>query len=249
MWTIKEPFDIIPFESKFLNKEGVEIPNFRASRLVSCYWDFYREYITNSEAIPISDSLNDIFDQGNVVHFTDECLTSGAKEVIEVEKEMKILHHSERFSLSGHIDYLKMDTMGFYIEDLKSCKLPSFYYFIKCIDEGLSEDYLYQMGVYAYELYVYIGVYIKRGVITRIYKGDDNDYRRIRMSIEDRLPSLEEMRSFILQHPVILCVLGYITEERLIELCIIQMRGQEWKCGNCQYKSTKECPVFTAIGG
>lgn len=258
-----DDFEPIPFNEKVLDENGNEVPNFRISRLVSCYWDYHRDFKTNPPPLPISDELDDIFTTGSKEHYEDQVLMKGAKCIIDIESRkvsgdtggMKLKHKSGTFTITGHIDYLKFDLRaGIYIEDLKSCKLNSFYYFVKCIEHGLSDDYKYQLGGYAYMLAHYIGYYIDRGVITRILKRekDSLDKRIIRMSVEDRIPNENDVKIFILKHPVILCEMGLIDENKLINLCIQQMAGENWKCTSCGYnpnvcKDTSQCPIYPKI--
>lgn len=241
-----DDFEVIPFNEKVYDDDGNEVPNFRASRLVSCYWDSLRDHKTDPEPLPITDELDAIFSVGSKEHYEDEVLTRGAKHIEESEKEMKLIHKSGRFTISGHFDYKKWDMYGMYYEDLKTCKLEGFYYFVKCIEVGLSKDYIKQLSVYAYQDAHYTGYYLDRGVVTRILKRKKGakDTRIIRMSIEDKLMTFDETKDFILRHPVILCLMGIIDEERLVELCKVQMEGTKWKCTNCQYANKiSECPV------
>jgi len=245
-----DDFETIPFKEKVLDDEGNEVPNFRASRMVSCYWSSYRDHKNGVEPLPITDELDEIFTIGSKEHYDDEVLTEGARNIVESEKEMKLVHKSGKFTITGHFDYKKFDFYGMYYEDLKTCKVESFRYFIKSIDEGLSKDYIHQLSIYAYEDAHYIGYYIERGVVTRILKRKKyaSDKRIIRMSIEDKLLPPEKVREFILRHPVILCVMGMIDEAKLIALCKIQMAKEKWKCTNCQYANNiKECPVYATL--
>lgn len=244
-----DDFEVIDFNEKVLDENGNELPNFRASRLISCYWSSYRDHKNDEEPLPISDELDVIFTVGSKEHYEDEVLTRGAGNIAESEKEMKLLHKSKRFTISGHFDYKKFDMFGMYYEDLKTSKVEGFYFFVKCVETGLSKDYIRQLSIYAYEDAHYTGYYVDRGVVTRVLKRlkGTKDTRIIRMSIEDKLMSFDETREFILRHPVILTVMGVIDEERLIELCKVQMVGTGWKCTNCQYKTTKECSVFATL--
>ena len=245
-----DDFEPIPFKEKVLDENGNEVPNFRASRLVGCYWSSYRDYRNGEEPLPITDELDEIFSVGSKEHYEDEVLSDGARNIIEKEKEMKLKHKSGKFTISGHFDYKKFDLFGVYYEDLKTCKVEGFHYFAKSIDEGLSKDYIHQLSTYAYEDSHYTGYYVDRGVVTKVLKRKKYtaDKRIIRMSIEDRLLPFDKIREFILRHPVILTVMEMIDEAKLIGLCKVQMKKDKWKCTNCQYANNNaECPIYATI--
>lgn len=202
------------------------------SRLSSCpenYW----EDLKNPQRI--SETLNQIFDDGNDVHDEREILTDGARKNIKLEGPIKIMHESGLFILKGTPDARLFDFNGRYIKDYKTTERGGFYYFLK---EGWSEDYRKQLSGYAYLVYVKTGVYIQDGVIEKVDKKNPRAY----MGLPDKLYELPKTRNFILKHPVILRWFGKITEEQFIQICIGLMKDEKWKCNNCSYKET--CKVY-----
>lgn len=244
---MNEPFEFIPYNQQIIDPEtGKEVPNFRCSRLVSCY-EAYNNDLDEEKKQDITDEYSDIADEGHEVHEEDNILTEGSRNIIDREEELKLVHKSKKFTLTGHLDYNKFDfgIPARYIEDLKSCKKESFFFFLQCIEKGLGNDYITQLSEYSYMKYIKCGIYHIRGVVTRIKKRTDDDKRIIRMSIEDKLYDKIYMRKFFTSHPVILFKLGYIKYEQLKQLCITQMKDQSWKCTNCQYSKT--CTIKESI--
>lgn len=236
------PFKSIPYSEKVIDpKTGEEVPNFRWSRFASsCYWEYYMDF---KDPQPITDELNNIFDIGTTVHHQDNVLYKGAKCIEATEIEMKIVHEKRLFTMSAHADYVKFDFNGLYIEDMKSCKENAFFYFVKCITNGLSKDYIKQLSGYSFMYYIHKGgVRVEKGVIRRIQK----DNTRNQMAIEDNLMSIEKMLKFVKTHPVLLCMLGIIKEDKLIEKCKVQMEGEKWKCSNCSRREM-DCPVYPTL--
>lgn len=196
--------------------------------------------------MPITDELSDIFDLGNEVHREEEYLRLGARNILECEEYFRIIHESDEWGVAGLLDYDKLSFKGAYIEDLKSTKFGGFYFFLK---ESVKPEDRRQMSIYAYMKYVHTGTKRTRGVITKIDKEEPLN----RMSLVADLMSIDEVRKFLLNHPVVLVILGKITEEKLIEICTAKMRPEvnqktleHWRCGNCQY-ADGTCPVRQGI--
>lgn len=241
---MKEPFKRIDKDVEILDDDGDPIPIFSISRFSSCDWNHYCD-ITEEYAKPLTDELSEIFDLGNEIHEEDEELTRGSRNIIGCEEYMRIIHESERYGLSGLLDYHKYNFHTAYIEDLKSTSKGGFYFFLR---EGVNNDYKKQLSGYAYLKYIHTGVWRNIGVITKIDK--ENPLNRISLSTE--LFTKEQMRDFYACHPVILAKLGDITEEKLINICaqkIIRENEKDplkwWKCRNCQYN--EGCPVRQEI--
>lgn len=205
------------------------ITNFNVSRLNSCYWNYYRDL---TDPLPITPELEEIFSKGREVHSIVEKYKKGAREIIGSEKYIKIIHRDKLFSLSGRYDFLKYDITGRYIEDLKSTKPGGFYFFLK---QGLSSDYIIQLSLYAFLLYIKKGYRITNGVITKV----DKENIRNKISLEGPLMTIEEIEEFIITHPVILKMMDPGFD--IIEVTYEQMKDSWWKCTNCQYK--EGCPI------
>lgn len=231
---MNEPFKIVKRE------EYSEIPSFSATKLIGEYWS---SYLNITDPKPISDALNEIFDKGNKVHNEDEVLNHGARRVVSCEKYIKAIHESEFYAISGFHDYIKISFKGLYIEDLKSCQPGGLYYFLK---EGIGKTHVLQLSFYAYLYYIETGVFISTGVITKIDK--ENTLRRISLATQLYPPAF--MRDWITNHPLILSVIGKISEEEFLEKCYHNIkelapdyfagkRKSIWLCGNCQYKPCK----------
>ena len=238
---MNEPFRESSKDEKILNKDGNPIPIFSASRFPNCDWNHYCDK-TPRLTKPIKDELSIIFDDGIEVHEEEEYLRDGARNILEHEKYHRIVHESETWGVSGLLDYDKICFRYPYIEDLKSTKFGGFYFFLK---EGIKTDNKIQMSIYAYLKYVCTGVQRKKGVITKIDKEEPLN----RISLVTDLFLISEIRNFLVNNPVVLCILGKINEEQLIEACIQKMRpevnkktGEHWQCLNCQY-ATGDCPV------
>lgn len=237
------PFRRSSRDEVLLGAHKKPIPIFSASRFSSCDWNHYRDIV---DPLPITDELSEIFDMGNVVHRSEEYLRKGAKGVLECEEYLRIIHESETWGVAGMLDYDMLSFNGAYIEDLKSTKMGGFYFFLK---EGVNKDNKIQMSIYSFMKYVCTGVWRDTGVITKIDK--ENPLNRIALSTD--LYSIEEISDFLVRHPVKRCVLGEITPEQLIAVCIGKMRlevnggtGEHWRCGNCQY-ADGTCPVRQAL--
>jgi len=237
---MKEPFRIIGRE------EYPEVPSFGGSSFGGCYWATYRKH---TDPLPITEELNQIFDMGNEVHHEDEVLNMDAKRGVSCEEYIKALHESEKFAISGFHDYIKMDFRGLYLEDLKSGKFGSFYFFLK---EGMKRDYIIQLSTYAYLYYIKNGVYIKKGVITKI----DKENTRNRLSLETDLMPREEIAEFLLNFPVIHAILGELRKVDFWDVCFEQIglldpkykngnKKSPWVCMNCQYSKT--CELYDYI--
>lgn len=254
---MKEPFFEISYNPhpsvKYIEGKRTKIMNFRSSQLNGC---FYKEYLKKIKGLKyeISPQLSDIFDLGSDVHEEDELLMEGAKCVIASEEEMKIMHNSRDFTVSGHFDYLLFDFNGRYIKDLKTTKTWGLFYFIKdfIIDKKFPLDNKIQLSTYAYIWYVIKQYYIDHGVIEKIAK--DREDRRVRVSLSTKLFTSDYMRNYILEHPVILAhrFPEKYDENYVIGRAIDQMshednlnKGKCWKCGNCQFREIEgeECEV------
>ena len=149
---------------------------------------------------------------------------------------MKIIHESKKYTISGHNDFLKFDFKGRYLEDLKSTKFESFYFFLK---KEIDRAYTLQLSIYAYLIYVEKGFPIDSGVITKI----DKMNTRNRLSREFKLLDVSTIRTFLEKHPVILFVLEEINKKEFLNECKNQMTEKEtWRCGYCQYQ--KSCEVI-----
>jgi len=201
---MKEPFKSIE------RNEHEEVPSFSATKLVGCYFSSHKN-MTDPE--PITNELNDIFDKGNNVHWEDEVLNIGSKRVISCEEYIKALHESGLFAISGFHDYLKMDFRGPYLEDLKSTKRGGFYFFLQ---DGINEQQRNQLSFYAYLYYIKTGVFLNKGVITKINK----ENTRERISLETNLFTPESMRNFVEEHPLILYTIGEISTKEFYAACI-----------------------------
>ena len=116
---MKEPFRNIYFYDKTFK----DSQNFRTSLLSTCPNAYYK-LITDPK--PYSEESYQNFEKGSEIHNDIELLQSGARNIIDSEKAMKIIHISNKYTISGHFDYLKFDLKGRFIEDLKSSKLGSF---------------------------------------------------------------------------------------------------------------------------
>lgn len=243
------PFRKSSPDEVILDENGNPIPIFSASRFSSCDWNHYCD-ITPEKEKPITDALSDIFDDGNEVHEEDEELTKGARNILRCEDYMRIVYIPDGIPLwgvAGLLDYDKFCWQFPYIEDLKSTSFNGLYFFLKEYDkkEGVKKDYKIQMSIYKFMKYVIFGVKRKFGVITRI----DKECITNRISLTTPLYEIADMFKFLTNHPVILCKIGKITEEQLIQRTIKKLRpevnkntGEYWKCGNCQY-ADGNCPV------
>ncbi len=236
---MNKPFRQSSREEKLLDKNGEPIPIFSASKFSSCDWDHYK---SKKDPRPVQDELSEIFDKGNVVHREEEYLRQGARNVLECEEYIRIVHTSEEWGVAGLLDYDKLNFNGGYIEDLKSTKFGGFYFFLK---EGINDDNKIQMSIYAFMKYVVSGVARNRGVITKIDKEEPLN----RMSLVGDLHSADYMNNWLIVHPVVNTFLGKLSEEQLIQYCIRKLRpqvnkksGEYWKCGNCAY-ADGSCPV------
>lgn len=202
--------------------------------------------------MPITDDLSEIFDIGSEIHESEEFYRAGARGIIESELYRRIIHQSGKYAIGGKLDFYMAFILGKYIEDLKSTKKGGFFYFLK---EGVNDDNKLQISIYAYIKYIHTSIITKIGVITKIDKEDPLN----KISLSTSLYTIEDVRKFLEQHPVILCTLGDITVEQLIESTANKIRpevnkktGEYWKCTNCQYNTangiTKElCPVRQQI--
>lgn len=246
---MKEPFrKSDPSETNY-DEKGQPIPIFSASRFSSCDWNHYCD-ITPEKAKPITDALSDIFDEGNETHEEDEELSKGARNILRCEDYMRIVYIPNDIPLwgvAGLLDYDKFCWKFTYIEDLKSTSFNGLYFFLKEYDKekGVKEDYKIQMSIYKFMKYVIYGVKRKFGVITRI----DKERVTNRISLTTPLYTIAEIRNFLINHPVIQCKIGQITEKELITKTIMKLKpeissrtGEYWKCGNCQY-ADGTCPV------
>jgi len=227
---MKEPFEIVSRDAY------PEVPSFGPSALVGEYWSTYLNIVDKK---PITDALNDIFDKGNEVHHAIEVLEEGGRHIISCEAYIKVIHESKTFCIGGLHDYIKMYFGGLYLEDMKSTKAGGLHYFFR---NGVDLRYKLQMSLYAYLYYVKTGVWINKGVITKVNK--ENILDRVSMSAD--LCSREYIRKYILNHPVILCVIGKITQHQLLALAaqkLLEMdngyasgkKDLPWVCDNCQY--------------
>lgn len=239
---MNEPFRRSSREEKVFY-EGKPIPIFSASRFSSCDWNHYVGIV---KPLPVTDELSDIFDMGNEVHREEEYLRLGARNILECEEYMRIVHTSERWGVAGLLDYDKLSFRGAYLEDLKSTKWGGFFFFLR---EGMKHEDKRQMSIYAYMKYVHTGTKRTRGVITKIDKEEPLN----RMSLVADLIPINEIRTFLTKHPVKRVILGEITEKEFIDSCIGKMAsevnqktGEHWRCGNCQY-ANGTCPVRQAI--
>lgn len=222
-----------PFRRSFDEEQhNDEIPNFSPSELEGCY---ETQYKGKTEPIPITDILNVIFDEGSVIHGQEEILNEGARRIIYHEKYYKIVHDSELFSISAKPDYEEFDMQGMYIRDIKSTKQGGLFYFIR---DKISHDYVVQMSIYSYIVYVFTGIYQNEGVILKISK--ENPRFRVQRPVD--LMDKIEVRGYLVEHPVINCIIGNITYNALIGLNTEHMKGQTWKCTNCQYQ--KDCDTI-----
>lgn len=210
---------------------------FYASRLVSCYWNYYMDLVS---PLPTTEKLQEIFDIGSEKHFDDQVLLKGAHCIIDIEESRKIKHKELGYSLVGRRDFLRFDMQGKYIEDLKTSQFKSFFYRLKEYPK-INENYKLQLSIYAYLEYINTGVRITKGVITAI----DKENPRNRISLESVLYIANDIEKFIDSHPVILKMLDKINEEKLYEVCVAFMQGKSWMCGNCQY--SEKCKIRLAI--
>ncbi len=242
MVKIKEPFRKSSREEVVLGKDEKPIPIFSASRFSTCNWNHYCD-ITPDLKKPITDDLSEVFDKGNEVHRENEYLTLGARNILEHEEYLRIVHESELWGMSGLLDYDKFGfSSGQYLEDLKSTKFGGFYFFLR---EGVKKEDKMQMSIYAYMKYVITGTKRNRGVITKIDKEEPLN----RISLVTDLFTVDEVREFIVNHPVVKVILGVMTLDNLAKLTANQIRPQMnkknqeyWKCLNCGY-ATGDCPV------
>lgn len=288
------PVPFLPHPTQIWDKDEKtwkEIINFRASQLAgSCYYSYYSDLKDELEGKPkirITEELSNIFDMGSEIHEEDEDFSDGARGLIAKETDLKIMHDSKKFTISGHYDKKKVDLYGRYYEDLKSCKLNGLVYFLMdYLKTGhLSKEYRYQIGIYSYMDYITLGYHTSRGVITKIVKIDEDynkeieagthfyscpkcynkyqfskdihiDTHRCKLSLEDTLPSIKEIRNFIYKHPVIRAIIKpkEYNEEWLMEQAIAQMKEYVnaynekcWRCTNCQ--RAKNCEVKQTIEG
>lgn len=236
---INKPFRESSRDEKILNDKGEPIPIFSASMFSSCDWNHYQ--VKKAPRV-IGDELSKIFDKGNVVHREEEYLRQGARNILECEEYMRIVHTSETWGVSGLLDYDKLCFRGGYIEDLKSTKIGGFYFFMK---EGVNEDNTIQMSIYSFMKYVCTGVSRSRGVITKIDKEEPLN----RLSLVGDLHNADMMTDYLINHPVKKVYLGEISEEDFIALTIKKLKpqvnkntGEYWKCTNCAY-ADGTCPV------
>jgi len=207
------------------------ITNFNVSRLNSCYWNYYRDL---TDPLPITPELEVIFNTGREVHSLVEKYNKGARTVINSEKYIKIIHKDGAFSISGMYDFLKYDHNGKFLEDFKSTKSGGFYFFLK---QGVNEDYIIQLSLYAYLLYIKKGYNIRQGIITKV----DKENIRNKISLEGTLMSIRDTEEFIINHPVIRMKTNHLAHDDFLELTYEQMKGNWWKCTNCQY--IDGCPI------
>ncbi len=212
-----------------------DIPNFRASSFPACH---YQRVLKEKYNKPLSNTTLEAFETGSDIHAQVESLQDGSKEIIGSEKSMKIIHVDKTFTISGHYDFLKFDYNGRYLEDLKTAKQNSFYFFLK---EPISDDYKLQLSIYSYINFIEEGYYINDAVITKIDKSNP----RNRLSKSFKLYTKQETRKLILDNPYIRFILGSIDENDLKSETIKQIRENKWKCSYCEYK--KECEVFTLL--
>ena len=260
---MNEPFfeiDYKPHPSvKYIDGKRTKLMNFRSSQLVNCFYAYYRQKI-EGRPFKISPELNNIFDIGTDIHEEDELLLEGAKCVIDSERDMKIMHESQEFTISGHFDYLMFDFNGRYVKDLKTTKTTGLYYIMKDYiwDDKFPLDHKLQLGIYAYLWYVIKGYYVDHGVVEKIAK--DRETHRVRFSLATELFSSKYMRDYLEDHPVVLAhrfpekydkdyVIGEAIEQMGNEDYINSKTGKCWKCGNCSFNRIdgQECEVKQII--
>lgn len=241
---INEPFRKSSREEEVLDKKGKPIPIFSASRFSSCNWNHYADRIPELRK-PITDDLSEIFDLGNEVHIDDNYLSKGARDILECEDYMRIIHESETWGVSGILDYDKFNFDGKYIEDMKSTKYGGFFFFLR---EGIKKEDKRQMSIYAYMKFIITSAKRARGVIRKIDKEEPLN----QLQLVTDLFEIEKIRKFLINHPVKRCLLGDISEEKLAEMSANHMRkdvksdGEHWLCGNCVY-ADGTCPVRQQI--
>jgi len=242
---MNEPFRRSSREEKVFDEDGNPIPIFSASRFSSCSWNHYSDLIPEKK-LPVSLELGEIFDLGNETHLDDNYLKVGSRDILEMEEYFRVIHESEKWGVAGLLDYDRYNFDGKYIQDNKSTKFGGFFFFLK---EGIKMEDKRQMSIYAYMKYVHTGTKRHRGVIRKIDKVEPLNILQL---ATDLFP-IEEIRKFLIEHPVVLTKLGYMTEEKLIEFCVSQMSpevrkstGEHWRCMNCQY-ANGNCPVRQAL--
>lgn len=218
-----------PFRKAYYDNN---IPNFRASSLCNCYYAFY---LSLTKPKPYTTISTEAFEKGSEIHNEIEILQAGSKNIIDSEKALKIIHVSKKYTISGHYDFLKFDFNGQYLEDLKSAKFESFYYFF---NKEIDLRYKLQLSIYAYLYYIEKGFKITHGVITKI----DKNNPRNKLSRETTLFTPSEIREFLVNHPTILYMTEAINEKQLLNESQKQMTEKEqWRCIHCQYKDN--CPI------